>query len=201
MDTKLQQLDKKINTNFQNIHTKLQQLDTEIEKVKTEVQQLYAKNDVMLQELDTKVFQKVDTILQGLDANVETTTTQPPKQANAHNVGLQKNHMQSDGFSCHEIIITNFKECQARGETRIWESIPISNTPNEHLFMLAVYTNAITGAQGTHLSVFLSKKHNKSKTEGTAVFYLLNQLGDHGHYIGREEKFSKEDEGIWLGDK
>ncbi len=59
-------------------------------------------------------------------------------------------------------------------------------------FSFNVFTNGAESANGTHLTVCIYKEHDASKTEGVAILQMLNQLGDHGHYIGTETRILKE---------
>ena len=42
------------------------------------------------------------------------------------------------------------------------------------------------------LSPYINKIDDAAKTEGVAILQMLNHLGDHGHYIGREINILKE---------
>ncbi len=59
-------------------------------------------------------------------------------------------------------------------------------------FSFNVFTNGAFSANGTHLTLYIFKHHDVTKTEGVATIQMLNQLGDHGHHIGTETRISKE---------
>ncbi len=81
-----------------------------------------------------------------------------------------------------------------------WRSKSFQSS-NGYSFTLTVNTNGWNNGRGTHLSATLYKRHDFSKTEGTAVLQLLNQLGDNEHFIGNKIEISKRNFLISIGNK
>ncbi len=170
-----------------DLHRKMEEKDQQINELKTQLAKLDTKVEAEFQKVGIK-FQNIDTQLEQLTAKVDAEIVKVKTTAEANRVALYHDILPLRGFTCHKITLTEFDKCQEKGDG-LWSSKPFSN------FSLEVYTNGWGMIRKTHLSVYLLKHHKPSKTEGTVVFQLLNQLGDHGHFIGRELKFSQKEFG------
>ncbi len=173
-----------------DLHQKMEEKDKQIVQLQTQLQQLNTKVDTKLRKVNT-AFQQ----LKNWTSKVKTIVK-------ANKGTLYNDLLLLQGFICHEIILTEFTQYQAKEGDGEWMSAPFSNTPNEtHLFNLSVYTNDWDStAQKKIISVGLDKTHNNKKTEGVAVLQLLNQLADQKHFTGAEKQFSKHDNYVWLDD-
>ena len=181
-----------------DLHQKMEEKDQQIVQLQTQLKQ---QGD-QLQHLVTQ-FQKIkiDREFQQLEAKVNTKIGEINTVVKASKNALQHHLFLLRGFTCHEITLTEFTQWQEKGGTGRWESTPFSNTSNGHKFTMIVHTNGTLDAKGTHLSAFIEKKHNSSKTEGIVILQLLNQTGEQGHFTGIETQLQKVYISICLGQK
>ena len=149
----------------------------------------------MFHDLHTKVdtkFHGLQTIVHDLDMkaeqqarNLDTKVSDLKTMMEANMVKIQNDLLLLNGFSSHEFTLT-----ELQGLHGLWGGGVF--TAKGWSFSLNVYTNGFGSASGTHLSVFIYKQHDAGKTEGVAILQMLNQLGDHGHYIGTHTRILKE---------
>ncbi len=164
----LQKQVKQVKEQGNNIHFKIQQLDA---KVDTKFHDLDAKVEQQARNLDTKV--------SDLKVTMEANT-----------VKTQNDLLLLNGFSCHEFTLTEFTKQQTKPSHGLWSGGEF--TAQGWKFIYGVFTNGTGFANGTHLTPYIIKKHEVDKTEGVAILQILNQLGDHGHYIGTETRILME---------
>ncbi|XP_064401502.1 TNF receptor-associated factor 5-like [Halichondria panicea] len=187
IDTKIQQLDAKVDTKFQQQKEKAYDLHT---KVATKFENL----DTKFQDLQAIVDTKADQQARNLDTKVSDLKV----TMEANTVKIQNDLLLLlKGFSCHEFTLTEFTKQQAKGGYGYWNGGEF--TTKGWRFSFCVYTNGAESANGTHLTVSIYKRDAAAKTEGVSILQMLNQLGDHGHYIGTETRILKENR-ICFGD-
>ncbi len=172
-DQQIVDLQKQVKEQGNNIDTKIQQLDA---KVAAKLENLDTKVDTKFQDLDVKVEQQA--------RNLDTKVSDLKVRMEANTMKLLLN-----GFSYHEFTLTKFTQQQAQGGYGRWFSGEF--TVEEWSFSFCVFTRGIGSCIGTHLSLFVNKEHDAVKTEGVAILHMLNQLGDHGHYMGTETRILK----------
>ncbi len=170
-----------------DLHQKMEEKDQQIIQLQTQLQQLDKKVDTKFQEIATKLEQ-----LQ--DAKVASKTSEVKPKAEPDKKAL----LISRGFICFEVTIEQFTQCQLNIDHERWVS---KFSIYEYPFLMQVFTNGHRNGRGTHLSASLLKKHTIDKTGGTAVLQMLNQLGDQGHFTGREITISRKNYLILFGEK
>ncbi len=192
---------------IKELHKKIEVKDQQIIELQTHLEQLDANFQVVsnkLEQLNTKVdtkSQKIESKLQEQDTKVVIKTNEVKTSVEATKMALRYDlQLLMRGFTCHEITLIEFTQCQAQGGEGRWSSNSIT-TNSGHPFALVVFTNGVGDAQGTHLTINIVKRHDKQKTEALVILQLLNQLGDHGHFIGDEKKLFDTDRVIALGNK
>ena len=183
------------------LHQKMEEKDQQIVDLQKQVKEQGTNIDTKIQQLDekvcdlhTKVANKVDTKFQDLDVKVEqqarnldTKVSDLKTTMEANTMKIQNDLLLLNGFFCHEFTLTEFTKQQTKPFNGLWRGGEF--TAQGWSFSFCVCTS---GANGTHLSPYIYKRHDTSKTEGVAILQMLNQLGDHGHYIGTETRILKE---------
>ena len=162
IDTKIQQLDAKVDTKFQH----------QDQKMNTKFYDLQAIVNTMFQDLDMKVERQTK--------NLDTKVSDLKVTMEANTVKIQNDLLLLNEFSCHEFTLTEFTKQQTSGHWRGGEF-----AAQKWRFSFGVFT-------GTRLSVYVSKEHDAGKTEVVAILQMLNQRGDHGHYIETENISKKQ---------
>lgn len=94
-----------------------------------------------------------------------------------------------NGFSCHDLVLNNFKVHQARGGRGEWHSQEFTDQLEGLRFKLQIDTNGYRGARDRHLTAWLNLITHEYGIQLTyqavCIVYLkmLNQLGDHSHHV------------------
>ena len=183
----LQKQVKQVKEQGDNIHTKIQQLDA---KVDTKFQQQDKKTDTKFHNLQT-IVQDLDVQAKQQVAILDTKVSDVKTTMEANTVKIQNDLLLLNGFSCQEFPLTEFTKQQTKPARGHWSGGEF--TAQEWSFLFNVFTTGIGSGTGTHLTPYIiNKQHDASKTEGVAILQMLNQLGDHGHYIGTETNILKE---------
>ncbi len=179
------------------LHQKMEEKDQQIvdlqkqgNTIDAKIQQLDAKIDTNFQDLqeivDTK-FYNLDVKADQQARNLNTKVSDLKVTMEANTVKTQNDLLLLNGFSCHEFTLTEFTKQQAKGRYGTWNGGKF--TAQEWSFSFYVCTKGVESASRTHLSPYIYKEHD---AEGVAILQMLNQLGDHGHYIGTESNILKE---------
>ena len=113
----------------------------------------------------------------------------------ANMVKIQIDLLLLNGFSSHEFTITDFTKQQTKPLHGHWDGGEF--TAQGWSFTINAFTNGFGSA---HFTVYIHKQHDGGKTEGVAILQMLNQLGDHGHYIGTQTRILKEETITFFGD-
>ena len=167
------------------LHQKMEEKDQQIVELQKQVKE---QGNTM----DAKI-QKVDTKLQDLEQqaiNLDTKVSDLKVTMEANTVKIQNDFLLLNGFSCHEFTLTEFMKQQVQVVYGYWNGGVF--TAQGWKFTFIVYTKGLSAAAGTNLTVCINKEHDAAKTEGVAILQMLNQLGDHGHYIETETNISKQ---------
>ncbi len=203
-DQQIVDLQKQVKEQGNNIDAKFQKLDAKVDtkfqqagKVDTKFHDLHIKVATKLENLDVKV----DTKFQDLEQqarNLDTKVSDLKTTMEANTVKIQNDLLLLNGFSCHDFTLTEFTKQQTKPINGLWTGWEF--TAQGWSFSFCVFTTGARSAKGTHLSPYINKQHIANKTEGVAILQMLNQLGDHGHYIGTETNILKERGTTYFGD-
>ena len=155
------------------LHQKMEEKDQQIAELKQQLNE-HAK------DLDTKLQQQTKDFDTKLQQTVQVQTGIAEKLST---IELQT------GLTWHEFTLAQFKKQQANDLEGNWYSNNFYSSPGGYKFQLNICTNGHGEAHGTHLSAYLflrSGNYDKKLQwpfKGTLYLELLNQRGDHNHYM------------------
>ena len=164
------------------LHQKMEEKDQQI----TELQQ-------QMKSINTKIEQQV----RGIKTNVQTGLKQQNESLKAmiecNNIvkELEKSDnylLHTKGFTCHTFHLTRYTP-RLR-----WTSDFIYNYLGGIRFRLIVFTKGVSEAGGNHLTAMINFEETfkaKDNIKCTVYLQMLNQLGNHRHYVKRECRILK----------
>ncbi len=153
-----------------------------------ELHQKMEEKDQQIANLQKQVKEQGNNIKQQ-DTKFQDLAVKVEQQASMMEVKMQKVLLMLNGFSSHEFTLTEFTKQQANYRNGLWSG---DITAQGWKFSFCVNTTGTGSGKGTHITAYIYKHNNGDKTEGVAILFMHNQLGDHGHHVGTQTRILKE---------